>query len=106
MRRLAVVVGWVVLSAAAHGDGLPAEVLAKARKAGTLSLVLWFRVAEPAAGPACATVHSTGGKGVRLAVEPLAFELWNGKDKVASGETNAFAALRERTQAPAAGPPR
>ncbi len=90
------------LAGARRGKGLDlaipatsaeATTLAKGRKAGTLSLTLWFRV--PDVDKPCAALHTAEGDGTRLAIEPLAFELAQGSERLASGETGDFAALRQ-----------
>jgi len=67
--------------------------LAAAHQAGQLSLVVWFQPA--AAEPPCAVVHSVASDGVRMAIEPLAFELRKGNERIASGESARYAAMRE-----------
>lgn len=65
-----------------------------AHLAGTLELALWFQAASPRDGSAvCAEVRSTRGDAVRLAIEPLAFELTRRGERIASGESARFAAL-------------
>ena len=71
-----------------------AEADAMAGKRSSLSLDLWFRVAKLAEGRPCAATHRGTVDGLRLAVEPIAFALRQGTQRVASGETPAFAALR------------
>jgi hypothetical protein len=92
------------LAGARHGKGLDlaipatsgeAATLAKGRKAGTLSLTLWFHVAD--VDKPCAALHTAEGDGTRLAIEPLAFELAQGSERLASGETGDFASLRQET---------
>ena len=84
--------GGLELSIPASSD--EAEGLVRAQRAAVLSLSLWFRVARVAEGRPCAVTHKGTFDGLRLAVEPLAFELRQGHNLVASGETPAFAALR------------
>jgi len=72
-----------------------AAQLIRDARAGELQLWLWFRPqALPRQSTPCAEVH--GGKGtlVRLGATPLAFALLRGKDQVAAGESDAFAAMR------------
>ena len=67
-----------------------------AHKAGRVSLVLVFQPATSTDGaPICATMHTVDSDGVRLAVEPLAFELRRGDERIASGESARYSALRE-----------
>lgn len=80
------------LDMAVPATGKEATVLLKARKAGTLTLTVWFR---PTSAKACVAVHTRDGDGVRLAIEPVAFELARGEEIVASGQSDAFAALRD-----------
>src|SRR5512143_2399392 len=51
-----------------------ARDLAAAHQAGRLTLVLVFQPAAADGGPACAALHTVDSDGVRLAIEPLAFE--------------------------------
>jgi len=68
----------------------------RAQLLGELELTLWFQVAAPTDGSAsCATVASTRGDGLRLAVEPLAFELSRRGERLASGESPRFASAGE-----------
>ena len=76
-----------VPATAAEADGM-------ASKRSSISLDLWFRVAKLPEGRPCAATHRGTVDGLRLAVEPLAFALRQGSQRVASGETPAFAALR------------
>ncbi len=71
-----------------------AETLVRTQRGAALALSLWFRVARPTEGRPCAVTHRGTYDGLRLAIEPLAFELRQGTARVASGETPAFAALR------------
>src|SRR5215813_4824635 len=72
--------------------------LAGAHREGRLSLVVVFQAATPGDGtPPCAVSHSVDGDGIRLAIEPLAFELRRGSERVASAESARYAALREET---------
>lgn len=78
-------------ASAADGDEL-----AVAHAAGRLTLVLTFQpAASDAVAPACARMHTVASDGVRLAVEPMAFELRRDAERIASGETARFAALRD-----------
>lgn len=73
-----------------------AAELESAHARGELELTLWYQVATPTDGSdACATVRSTRGDGVRMAIEPLAFELTRRGERVASGESARFAALTD-----------
>jgi hypothetical protein len=64
----------------------------RAHLLGELELTLWFRIAAPADGSAaCAPVASTRGDGLRLAVEPLAFEITRRGERLASGESPKLA---------------
>ena len=68
----------------------------RAHLMGELELTLWFQVAAPADGSvSCATVSSTRGDSLRLAVEPLAFELSRKGERLASGESPRFASAGE-----------
>jgi hypothetical protein len=70
--------------------------LAAAHSAGRLTLLLVFQPAKPeASGAVCARTHTADSDGVRLAVEPLAFELRRGDERIASGQTARYEALRE-----------
>jgi hypothetical protein len=71
-----------------------ARTLTKGHHAGTITLTLWFRLAGGDA-QVCARVHTATGGGTRLAIEPLAFVVAQGSERLASGETAAFAALRD-----------
>jgi hypothetical protein len=72
------------------------EELRGAHARGELELSLWFHVATPADGSdVCATVRSSRGDGVRIAIEPLAFELTRRGERIASGESARFAALAD-----------
>jgi hypothetical protein len=90
------------LAGARRGKGLDLAVpataaeassMAKGLKAGTLSLTIWFRVAD--VDKPCASLHTTDGDGTRLAIDPLAFELAQGSERLASAETGDFAALKQ-----------
>ncbi len=83
------------LELALPASGKEAAQLIKESRAAELQLWLWFRpVALPQQSSACVEVHGGKGTTVRLGVAPLAFALWRGKEQVAAGETEAFAALR------------
>lgn len=70
-----------------------AAALKKLHQQLGVTLVLWFR---PVGRAACAQVVAPGGEeGVRVAIEPLAFALMKGRERVASAETPEFARLRE-----------
>jgi hypothetical protein len=71
-----------------------ADALVRAQRGAALTLSLWFRIAHAAEGRPCAVTHRGTYDGLRLAIEPLAFELRQGNARVASGETAAFASLR------------
>ena len=95
----------LALDLAVPSNPREAAALVKARKAGELTLTVWFRPRGAAAGETpCATVHARGEKGTRLAIEPLAFTLARKDDVLATGETEAFQGLRDQA-APAAGEP-
>src|SRR5262249_41718779 len=81
-----------------------ARALAAAHAQGALKLTLWFVPAQ--VDPTCAVVHRVADDGIRMAIEPLAFELSRGGEKIASGETARFAALREEATPPPATRPR
>lgn len=72
--------------------------LSGAHRDGRLSLVVVFQPAASGDGtPPCAVSHSLDGDGIRLAIEPLAFELRRGSERVASAESARYAALRDET---------
>lgn len=75
-----------------------ARGLAEAHDRGLLELVLWFQPADSTES-ICAPVRRVDSDGLRLAVEPVAFELRRGGEAVASGATPAFAALRDEAVA-------
>jgi hypothetical protein len=94
------------LDMAIPASATEAASIAKGHRAGTIGLTLWFRVAKrPDDVPVCATVHTTTGEGTRLAIEPLAFLLSQGTERIASGETSEWADLRDAAEK-SAGEPR
>jgi hypothetical protein len=83
------------LSIAIPASGKEAAQLLRESRAAELQLWLWFRPAAlPKQAGKCAEVHGVKGTLVRLGATPLAFALVRGKEQVAAGETDAFAALR------------
>jgi hypothetical protein len=94
------------LDLAVPATAADARALAGAHEQGALRLTLWFVPAQPEGGPTCAVVHRVADDGVRMAIEPLAFELSRGDERVASGETARFAALRDEETPPPVRKPR
>jgi hypothetical protein len=84
------------LALALPASGKEAAQLIRQGKAGELTLWLWFKPAAlPKQSGACAEVRGGKGAGVRLGATLMAFALVRaGGEPVASGETQAFAALR------------
>jgi hypothetical protein len=63
---------------------------------GAIGLRLTFELSGPADGSAvCATVHRGDREGIRAAIEPLAFELTRGGERLASGASPRFLAQQE-----------
>jgi hypothetical protein len=84
------------LTMAVPASATEAEDLRRAHARGELELTLWYQVASPPdGGDVCATVRSTRGDGIRIAIEPLAFELSRKGERIASGESARFAALTD-----------
>jgi hypothetical protein len=84
------------LAVAVPASGKDAASLLKQAASGELTLWLWFKPAHLSGlSFHCAAVRGVRVSGVRLGVEPMAFALVRGKDVVASGETQAFSALRD-----------
>jgi hypothetical protein len=90
------------LEMAIPASSTEAKTLAKGHHAGTITMTLWFRLAGSDA-QVCARVHTATGEGTRLAIEPMAFRVAQGSERLASGETADFGALRD---AAAGGEPR
>ncbi len=83
-------------------DAHEAPVLAAAHARGELGLRLIFQLAAPADGSAvCAELQSAAREGLRIAIEPLAFEITRGGARIASGETPQWTAARDRQITPA-----
>jgi hypothetical protein len=85
-----------ILDLALPASAREAASLARQRRAGELTLTVWFRLPPPMPGGAlCAAVHSRDGEGIRLAIEPIAFELARRGRVIGGGEAPSFAELRE-----------